>query len=166
MLMSPGKAAHTFGSQMDRKLKERLVGAAVIVGVAVLLIPEFLSGPETDGVVTTNIVIPGESGADARIHTIILDPPTSQPPAPVPVADANTAAWAVQLGSFASRENAVRLAGELEDKGYEAEVSVHVADGRTLHRVRVGPVSDRESAEALVGRLQLEGVTGRVVPHP
>jgi len=35
-----------------------------------------------------------------------------------------------------------------------------------LHRVRIGPQKDRESAEAMAERLRKAGHKGQVVPHP
>ncbi len=89
---------------------------------------------------------------------------------PVATAPAPTSAagelWAVQLGSFSERENASRLAAELRKKGVTAFLAEVEQDGRTLHRVRVGPVKDRPAAEQLAAKLGRDGHNGRVVPHP
>jgi cell division protein FtsN len=72
----------------------------------------------------------------------------------------------VQLGSFASRENADRLAVELRTKGFGASVSEGPGAGRKWFRVRVGPASDRSAALALAGRLRAAGHNGSVVSSP
>jgi DedD protein len=74
--------------------------------------------------------------------------------------------WSVQLGSFASRENAERLAAELRTKGFGVSVSEGPGAGRKWFRVRVGPAPDRAAALALAGRLRAVGHTGSVVSSP
>ena len=74
--------------------------------------------------------------------------------------------WAVQVGSFASRENAERLARELKGKGFESHVSESSGNGKRLWRVRVGPEPDRASAAAVGARLRATGHSGSVVPMP
>ena len=175
---------------MQRKLKERLVGAAVLIGIAVLVIPEFLSGPGTGEVVTSAIALPGENEPGMKTHTIKLDPPKAELPAPIPrttsrstasnstvakarkdpVVGAATpvlepTAWVVQLGSFSKRENAERLAQEVNSKGFEVSVSRLVANDRTMHRVRTGAFKDRADAEILARHLEAAGQVTRVVPH-
>lgn len=88
----------------------------------------------------------------------------SADPAPArPVATGT--GFAVQVGSFASRENAERLARELKGKGFAATVSPGSGKKR-LWRVRVGPEPDRAAAAALGARLRAQGQSGAVVPYP
>ncbi|MDH5322580.1 MAG: SPOR domain-containing protein, partial [Gammaproteobacteria bacterium] len=77
-----------------------------------------------------------------------------------------TGMWAVQLGSFGSQENAEKLASELRKQGFAAFLSQLSTDSGELHRVRIGPQKDRESAEAMAERLLKAGHKGQVVPHP
>ena len=68
---------------MERRVKERLIGAAVLVAAAVILIPEMLSGPErTEQAQATNVV----RGAPAlKTYTIQLeDRPTDSQQLPAP----------------------------------------------------------------------------------
>ncbi len=81
-------------------------------------------------------------------------------------AESSTGMWAVQLGSFSSKDNAERLAAELRKQGYAAFLSQVAADDGRLHRVRIGPQRDRDSAEAMAARLEKVGHKGQVVPHP
>jgi cell division septation protein DedD len=72
----------------------------------------------------------------------------------------------VQLGVFASRENAERLALEVRVKGFKASVSPVSSGGRKLYRVRVGPAPDRSGALELQGRLKAAGRPGgTIVPY-
>jgi DedD protein len=72
---------------MDRRLKERIVGAVVLVVLAVLIVPVFLDGPAVDGLVSEAVTLPGQNGQPRKQQTIILNRDRTQP---VPVSAANT----------------------------------------------------------------------------
>lgn len=82
-----------------------------------------------------------------------------------PVTAGDGRGWMVQLGVFASRSNADRLAQELKQKGFRISVSETPGTGRKLFRVRAGPVSDRGAAADLAERLRAAGAPGSVVPR-
>jgi DedD protein len=199
---------------MDRALKERIIGAIVLVLFVVLVVPIFLDGPDNDGeIITEQVGLPGQSGEENR--TIVLErdrtepvpvaqqpaaetrQPAAQttqatpPPSQVKTADATpvpkpqttaaaasattantntpvstTGMWAVQMGSFSSQANAEKLAAELRKQGFAAFISQLSTASGELHRVRIGPQKDRESAEAMAERLRKAGHKGQVVPHP
>jgi DedD protein len=203
---------------MERALKERIIGAAVLVLFVVLVVPVFLDGPPSDTeLVSEPLLLPGQDRQ--KTQTVVLDrdrtdpvpsassedtaaarettpvkqsPPAQTKPAPVvndePPADADKSAaaaaatavtapvvasrssttgmWAVQLGSFSNKDNADKLAADLRKQGYAAFLSKLNSDAGQLHRVRIGPQKDRESAEAMAERLVKVGHKGQVVPHP
>ncbi len=200
---------------MDRALKERIIGAIVLVLFVVLVVPVFLDGPSNSGeVISQQVPLPGQSGEENQ--TIILNrdrtqpvpaassnnPPAAEPqrevkpepelepeqksesesesePEPEPaqaepevvvaaVAEpaSSTGMWAVQLGSFGNKENADKLAADLKKLGFAAFRSQLSTSSGELHRVRVGPQKDRESAEAVAAALAKAGKKGQVVPHP
>jgi len=218
---------------MDRPLKERIVGAIVLVVLAVLVVPVFLDGPADDTeIVTETVLLPGQEGQARKQQTIVLNRDRDEPvPAPnasrdetssgareEPAADARQAAavptpkdtvpaaeqqaaptvsdaetpppgpaaappggndgpagtgdvsatgmWAVQLGSFSNPDNAERLAALLRSQGYAAFLSQLKTSSGPLHRVRIGPQKDRDSAEAVAKRLAADGHKGQVLPHP
>ncbi|RFF27632.1 MULTISPECIES: SPOR domain-containing protein [unclassified Wenzhouxiangella] len=73
----------------------------------------------------------------------------------------------VQVGSFASRNNAERLVGQLSDAGFDAFMFGEDSGGRTIWRVRVGTHDERADAERLLEKLREEqGLEGIVVSHP
>jgi DedD protein len=192
-------------------LKERIIGAAVLVVFVVLVVPVFLDGPPQSGeIVSERVPLPGQAAED-ETRTVVLDrdrdepvpvpapvtqpetdrqqpaPPKPEPeteardepepepePAPAkPAAQQPTAAgnsstgmWAVQLGSFGNQQNAERLAADLRKQGFAAFLSQLSTGSGELHRVRIGPQKDRESAEAMAQRLAKAGHKGQVVPHP
>jgi cell division protein FtsN len=75
----------------------------------------------------------------------------------------DSGAWMVQLGSFASRTNAERLARQVKAGGFKVSVS-QGSSGRRLYRVRVGPAHDREAATQLAVKLRAAGHSGSIVP--
>ena len=65
--------------------------------------------------------------------------------------------WSVQAGSFISKDNASRLARELEARGYEGvTLAAYETPARVYYRVRVG-APDEDSARALARRLSEDG---------
>jgi DedD protein len=100
--------------------------------------------------------------------------PASPPKAAAASADASTApphaaagsadGFMVQLGSFASRANAERLARQVRAQGFQASVSQGTG-GRHWYRVRVGPAPDQSSAGALAQQLRSAGHSGSIVPR-
>jgi len=86
----------------------------------------------------------------------------AQKPAPAPPVERGS--FAVQLGSFGSRDNADRLVRDMTAKGFSAFVAPIRSGGRELYRVRVGPTRDRAQAEALAAQLRRVGQSGAIVP--
>ncbi len=108
----------------------------------------------------------GEAPASSVAPT---SPPSSTPsprPAVAPPRGGVTGTYFVQLGSFSARNSASNLAARLKSSGFSATVTPVTAGGRTLHRVRVGPVGDRAAGEALAKRLRAAGHVGSVVSGP
>ncbi len=194
---------------MERALKERIIGAIVLVIFVVLVVPVFLDGPPRDDeMVSERVLLPGQEGQN--IKTVVLDRERTEPipvassaqektsaemtrPVPQPLvkqsteqqiarveqdsspppqtkapqaAASSTGMWAVQLGSFSNKENAEKLAADLRKQGYAAFLSQLQSGSGQLHRVRIGPQKDRESAEAMAARLLKVDHQGQVVPHP
>jgi DedD protein len=173
---------------VDRALKERIIGAIILVLFVVLVVPVFLDGTAIDReMISEPVPLPGQSGDQNRTVVLKRDrtvpvPAAGQtkvrtdpkpPPAeikseaasaPIAADTSPTGMWAVQLGSFSERERAERLAAELKQLEFAAFLSRSPTESGELHRVRIGPLKDRESAEAMAGRLQKAGHTGQVVP--
>ena len=203
---------------LDTQLKQRLTGAAILVVLAVVLIPELLTGPKRspepvgpaarapEGVEPAEApvrwidlnrkeaAVPAASPASPAAPPIgarganvapVVPPSVAAPPArganapaatdgtatrvavaPTAPAAASGGAFAVQLGSFSSRESADKLASDVRRAGFDSSVTPVESGGRRLHRVRVGPVPDRAAAEALAARLAARGHRGTVVAQP
>jgi len=165
---------------MDRALKERIIGAIILVLFVVVVVPVFLDGRAIDDeIISEHVPLPGQSGEPNR--TVVLNRDRTEPvpaaiadkastqdpqlqPAQIAAGTSPTGMWAVQLGSFSERENAERLAVELKEQKFAAFLSQAPGESGSFHRVRTGPLKDRESADAMAERLQKAGYEGRVVP--
>lgn len=72
---------------MDRSLKERTIGAVVLVAFAVLVVPVFLDGPaEESATVTATVTLPGQNDQPREQKTIVLERDRTLP---VPAAQAS-----------------------------------------------------------------------------
>lgn len=187
---------------MQQRHKQRLVGAVVIVSLAVIFLPMLLRGPveqrrfdvpaemppRPEARTTTRPApVPGEPPPPVleRIPVRAPDseettpaeaevPAVPEVPDPVPAEEAPTGAqsdnrgYAVQVGSFRNRDNAVALRDRLREAGYPAYVEESRAgESATVFRLRVGPTSDREESRALAARLaDEENLEGIVVSNP
>ncbi|MBL8201813.1 MAG: SPOR domain-containing protein [Chromatiales bacterium] len=68
---------------MDRQLAERMVGAACLLAVLVLVVPAILDGNPDSGTTITHPAV--EEELDLRTHTIRLDGSRREPPVPTPL---------------------------------------------------------------------------------
>jgi DedD protein len=91
-------------------------------------------------------------------------PAASTPAAALPAPAAARGSFAVQLGTFGSRDNADKLIRDMTAKGFAAFIAPYTKEGHELYRVRVGPTRDRAAAEALAAQLRRMGQSGSVVP--
>ena len=79
---------------MDRALKERIIGAVVLVVFAVLVVPVFLDGPSDHASeISEAITLPGQNGTSNKTQRIVLNRDRTEPvPATLPTPDAIEAA--------------------------------------------------------------------------
>jgi cell division septation protein DedD len=100
--------------------------------------------------------------APVKVATVAPKPAAAQTASQKTVKQA-PAGWSVQLGSFARRDNADKLAGEVGGRGFQTYVLPLNQSARTLYRVRVGPEDSRAGADKLVGRLKKAGFKGQLM---
>lgn len=154
---------------MDSSLKQRLVGAVVLVALAVIFLPMLVKGPAPDsGVSDVSLEIPAEPRGAAATDSVEL--PLVVPdarggsatgmPAPVqgvpaaPAAAEGTSAgvaagdYAVSFGSYGSAADADKVIAALRRAGLPAYRQAATIGGRQAQRVRIGPFADRALAES------------------
>lgn len=65
---------------MDRALKERIIGAVVLVAIIVLVVPVFLDGPAPEpGMISEPVLLPGQSREPGARKTVVLERDRDQP---------------------------------------------------------------------------------------
>lgn len=162
---------------MDTPLKQRLIGAIVLVALAVIFLPMLVKGPAPDsGVANVPISAPA-APSDGQFETreLPLVAPTggatglqSGASTTQPLADAAAVAadptpadtspavaagnYAVSFGAYATEADADRVIASLKGAQLAGFREPATINGRQAWRVGVGPYADRALAEA--GRLQ------------
>ena len=155
---------------MDSSLKQRLVGASVLVALAVIFLPMLVKGPAPDsGVSDVSLEIPAEPKGDAATTTVDLPltpaagmpqggvvgmsatPPTAGEASPAgsvlfPAAAAGD--YVVSFGSYATPADADRVIAALARAELPAFRDATKVNGRDVQRVRIGPFADRAVAES------------------
>ena len=150
---------------MDRALKERIIGAIVLVAFAVLVVPVFLDGPSTDAeMVRETVTLPGQSDQPRRQQTIVLERDRTEP---VPVASApqkesseSPPPVLAQKSTAAETVAAATDAGQkaVEPKAVEPPDDAQPAASSTgMWAVQLGSFSNRENAERLAADLREDG---------
>ncbi|HEL2979374.1 TPA: SPOR domain-containing protein [Stenotrophomonas maltophilia] len=159
---------------MDTPLKQRLIGAIVLVALAVIFLPMLVKGPAPDsGVANVPIAAP-DAPADGQFETREL--PLVAPaggatglqtgqarplqeaasPATPPTVDTSPAVaagnFAVTFGAYGSKADADAVIAYLKRSQLPGFAETTTINGRQAWRVRVGPYADRAQAEA--ARLQ------------
>jgi len=185
------------------RLKQRLLGAVVLVALAVIFIPMLLSGGREMEMPVFGSNVPERSAEIKNIKHIDIEETkkTEQKqvnPKRLPIAKGvsepkvvkeNTeksivetiteltkeekkpvfkeTVWAVQVGSFSKRSNALGLKDKLRKKKIHAFVERIMNNNKATYRVRVGPEITRKKAEALKVKLKKEfKLNGLIVKHP
>ena len=168
---------------METSLKQRLVGAVVLIALAVIFLPMLVKGPAPDsGVSNVSLNVPAEPGtgqaedADRISQDLPLvrpgtpsadgvsGMPSAQPetatPAQAAPADAGPLAaagdYVVGFGNYASAGDADKVVAALRGAGLPGYREAVRLDGREVQRVRIGPFTDQalaESARLRAGRL-------------
>jgi DedD protein len=125
-----------------------------------------IAGSVVPPVVTADPPVTAAPPAVPREPLETASPPPKSPSAALrPVAAGH--AWSVQLGSFASHDNADRLLRQLKAQGFSAFALPGGSGASLRYRVRIGPLADRGAAVQEVAKLKSSGhVASIVAPAP
>jgi len=174
---------------VDERLKRRLVGAGVLVSLAVIFLPMLLEerGPRVS-IDSSNI--PPKPPVDEEYHSRILPLPddddeplitplTPEDYEPPPLAAGpdpkeeqegprlGISAWVVQVASLSNHGNAEALVADLRKRDHSAFLEQVYVNGKQMYRIRVGPEADKERARAEAELIFKEfKLRGQVVRYP
>ena len=161
---------------MDRALKERTIGAVVLVAFAVLVVPVFLDGPSDDAeTVTETVTLPGQNDQPRRQQTIVLERNRTEPVPAAQLADsekredptpAPAAAPAAKTTVPATRPSPTVVAKTAPEEpkpkapapSRETERAAPADASLTgMWAVQLGSFSNRANAERLAANLREDG---------
>ncbi len=150
---------------MDRNLKERIIGAAVLVAFVVVVVPVFLYGsPQNGEVISERVLLPGQAD-EQKLQTIVLPRDRKEP---VPVAASNKP---VQRQAAREEPSAKHTAGAASTETPPASVPAAkprpqiprpTVDNATnsstgMWAVQLGSFSNKQNAERLAAELRKQG---------
>jgi DedD protein len=141
---------------MERALKERIIGAIVLVIFVVLVVPIFLDGPPEDGeIISERVLLPGQK--DQNNKTVVLERGRSEP---IPVAsepegDTEKPEEPPAPEPIPQQE----VAREEQDPASQpqSEPAKPTASTTGMWAVQLGSFSKKENAEKLAADLRKQG---------
>ncbi|MEA5666846.1 SPOR domain-containing protein [Stenotrophomonas sp. MH1] len=156
---------------MDTPLKQRLIGAIVLVALAVIFLPMLVKGPAPDSgvqdvplqapeapaagqfetrelpLVAPSVPAGGALGMPATApETATAQAPATQPANGLPAAVA-AGNYAVNFGAYATQADADAVIAHLKKSNLPGFSQADTINGRPAWRVRIGPYADRAQAE-------------------
>jgi DedD protein len=151
---------------MERALKERIIGAVVLVVFVVLIVPIFLDGPPgEEEIVTERVLLPGQD--ESRMQTVVLDRDRTEPvpagtPKEAPAAEvekpAAAVAEAVKPAVQQPKPEPEQPKPEPEPARPKPESQTAPASSATgMWAVQLGSFSNKENAEKLAADLRKQG---------
>jgi len=130
-----------WSSFMDRRVKERLIGATILVVLVILIVPELLSGPKRS-VTPAGPLIPAAAGPAEPVRNVIVDLATSK----------TTADQASGGASLASPAAAGTSSGAIAQSGAApTDESVRAASAK-----RASPADAQPAAPPLISTLRAQ----------
>ncbi len=175
-------------------MKHRLVGAVIMVSVAVLVIPWLLSrqnieahvAHDTDNTTLVSEIVPLTAAGQGGVKTTetqpdqpppvktgtatraaLLDQEHNEPGAKQPAPATASSGWAVRVGTYSRQANVDWVVARLAKNDFTAhKVTVKTALGGNATRVWLGPYGKKKTAEKVSERLvALVGEKGLVTKH-
>jgi len=91
---------------------------------------------------------------------VIVEKPAQEAP------ETPMTSYVVQVGSFSDKNNALALRDKLRKAGFPAFAENITAQGKTMVRIKVGPVLKKSEAEQMQNKLSKDlGIQGKVYTH-
>ncbi len=146
---------------MDRRVKERLVGASILVAIVVLVVPELLSGPKPAAPPPAPNAI-----APEPIRNVTVDLATSKAPAPSdaepPVAAPAPTAGAASAARASPEHRSRAVAASAHAAAAPVETPAPSPISAAHWAVQLGSFANRANADNFVHQLKAQGLTAYV----
>jgi len=144
---------------MEKALKERIVGAIVLVAVAVLVVPVFLDGPPSEGeIISERVPLPGQG--EQKLQTVVLDRDRDEPvPAQASSSTRESARQVAAATTPAPQPLAKQDAPEVQPEAERVTAKPIQSAGSTtgMWAVQLGSFANQENAEKLAADLRKQG---------
>lgn len=142
-------------------LKQRILGAIILVAVIVIFVPMILEKHPLQLHSVSDLPNSPEVKAPPLVGAAGFTKQTQMNQVVTPVAQA----WVLQLGSFNSKRRAETLANQLRSSGYSSYVYTVTINKQALTRVYVGPELRPERIAQVQKDLKNKlGLKGTIVP--
>lgn len=159
---------------METPLKQRIVGAIVLVTLGVIFIPALLDGSGYKSRQVHDIRVrekPEFPPLTQKTVTPIATPletTREQQPAAETKQNKPVKSFALQVGTFENNENAEKLRDQLRKDGYTAFVKkTETKKGTTSYKVRIGPEIEYSVLEKVKADIRKSHkIDGYIVNHP
>jgi DedD protein len=143
---------------MDRALKERIIGASVLVVFVVLIVPVFLNGPSGEtGSVSEIITLPGQENGGSAQKTVVLDRDREQPVPAARTEDREPESEPVATEKQAAVTKSTPEQKEPVPKTPADSVPPEEKSATGMWAVQLGSFSSQENAERLAADLRQDG---------
>jgi len=136
------------------ELRRRLVGVVVLVSLGLVIIPLLFDFSRDQPLDRRTQIPPAPTAAPVELE-VALRPQlleSSAPPSPLftmQEVSASSRRFAVQFGSYPDLAVAEQKRQQLLEAGYKVYIRSVEVEGKETHRVLIGPLLQRDEAEAL-----------------
>jgi DedD protein len=154
---------------MERRAKERLIGASILVAVLVLVVPELLSGPKPAAPPRPDLLPAQSASAAEPVRTVTVDLATSKSTSPEVLDPPPAASEAAASSAASAPEDAVPPVDSVPAPLPKSVASAPVSAPKPVESpapsptsrgewaVQLGSFANRGNAEALVRQLKGKG---------
>ncbi|MCU7861047.1 MAG: SPOR domain-containing protein [Candidatus Thiodiazotropha sp. (ex Lucinoma kastoroae)] len=158
---------------LEERLKQRLLGGAVLVALIVVFVPMLIDDPVETQIVSDHTIpakppikeraavqiVPqtkSEKSTPSKTTPRIEPKPKPKPKSEVPAAKGKSSptAWMIQVASLTNEQNAKKLVASLRKADLPAQMERVKLDGKQHYRVRVGPEVDHRLAEKMLAKIK------------
>ena len=140
---------------MDRALKERVIGAIVLVVVAVLIVPVFLDGTANDVEIVSEVVtLPGQNDQQRMTQTVVLNCDRAEP---VPTSERVLAPAKSKPEAAAGKPAAAATKAVTPAVSAATERPVAIESSTGMWAVQLGSFQNQQNAERLAADLRKQG---------